>query len=208
MAIVYPLTAPAEFARAQRFSPRLNTNAAVSPSIFTFAEQRFLWPGQRWEVDMDIAPSLRDKGGVVEGFIASLRGQYGTFLMSPLHALVPRGTVSLSGVTLGASATKGARTLTLAGMGNTKTLLRGDFIQIGTGVDSRLYILTEDITSNSGGAGTVSIEPALRANASSGASVVTNQPKGVWRLGMNAIGPSISPGFVYDSLNIQCVEPL
>lgn len=208
MAITYPLTAPAEFVRAQRFSPRLNSNVGVSMSVFTFAEQRYAWPGQRWEVDMDIAPTLRDRGGVVEGFIASLRGQFGTFLMSPLHALTPRGTINQVGITLGASASKGARALTLAGMGNTRTILRGDFIQLGTGIDSRLYIVTEDTTSNAGGAGTISIEPALRADASSGAAVVVSSPKGVWRLAGNAIGPSVSPGIIYDTLNIQCVEPL
>lgn len=208
MTISYPLTAPAEIVRASRFVPVLRRATAMSESPFTGKQQVLAWPMARWEATFDVANSLRDKGAVVEAFIASLRGRLGTFLMGPLHALAPRGTVNLSGVQVNGTAAAQATALPLKGMGAGKTLLRGDYIQLGTGASSRLYLVVEDATANGSGQATVSIEPGLRVVAANNDAVVTQNTVGVWRLTADAIGPAITPGMVYDSLQLACVEAL
>ncbi|WP_293862501.1 hypothetical protein [uncultured Alsobacter sp.] len=206
MAITYPLTMPPEVARAAKFMPRLKRATSLSESIFTAEQQVTSWPYARWEADWDIAASLRDKGSVVEGFIAALRGRRGTFLMGPLHALNPQGTVNTSGVQVNAAAATYATEVSLKGMGAGNTLRIGDYIQFGSGLGARLHIVSQDATANGSGVATVSIEPGLRGALAVNDPVVTQNMVGVWRLNADSIGPSIIPGFIYESLTLPCIE--
>lgn len=208
MTISYPLTAPAEVVRAARFAPVLRRATAANESPFTGKQQTLSWPYARWEATLDVASSLRDKGAVVEAFIAALRGRYGTFLMGPLHALSPRGTVNLAGVQVDGAVAALANALPLKGLGAGKTLLRGDYLQLGTGANARLYLVVEDATANGSGLATVSVEPGLRVAALNNDPVVTQNMVGVWRLNTDAVGPAVAPGMVYDVVQLPCIEAL
>jgi hypothetical protein len=196
MAISYPLAAPAWFAKQAMLTPRLRHATAVSVSPFTGQQQVYSWPLQMWMAEVEFAPATRAAGEAVEAFLIALRGRLGTFTMGPRHATGPRGTCNTSGVTVSGAGQTG-RALTIAGMGASRTLLPGDWLQLGSGATARLYRAVEDATANGSGVGTVSIEPALRTSPGDGDTVVVASPVGLWRLTQDEVGATIERGVMW-----------
>lgn len=71
--------------------------------------------------------------------------------------------------------------------GGDATLLRGDWLQIGSGVGSHLARVAADVTLDGSGAGTVTFEPPARAAFSSGAAVTVERALGHYRLLQDAV---------------------
>ena len=208
MAISYPVTPPDDLCRYVSFTMRLRRSIGVTRSPFTGAAQFYEWPFAVWEADLQLQAGRRSVIAPLQAFITSLRGMRGTFLMGPMQARIPRGTTNQSGVTANGSASAGAQAIAVTGMGAGKTLLRGDFIQVGSDDAARLHMVVEDATANGSGQATLSIEPALRAGVSGGASVVVLAPKGAWRLMDNALGFTFGLANVSEPVTIPCIENL
>lgn len=165
----------------------------ISP--FTLDEQSFLWPGEQWSVDFALPPVLsRDIAADWQAFGVSMKGSYNYFLLGDPTATVPRGVatgtpvVSSGGQTGNLLATSGW-TPSTAGI-----ILRGTYIQLGTGVNARLHMVIEDVNSNGSGNANLPIEPALRASPGLNDPVILNNPRGVFRLEDNTFGWSVLPG--------------
>jgi len=202
VAITYPLAFPIQ--RTANFSLGLTPTVAVARSIFSGAQQVYDWGNSPWSCSFEAIARGRAEWGTLTAFVGALRGQYGTVLIGPRHAVRPRGTTNTTGVTVatgGAAAL--ARAVNLSGLGAAKTLLQGDFLQLGTGSAARLHMVTEDATADGSGNATVSIEPALRAAYLAGAAVTLLEPKVVMRSDVNlsTIGPptggTISVAFAF-----------
>lgn len=194
MAIAYPLALPAS-ANIASFEVRQSDATARDESPFTYEDTVHHWGGQRWSGTITL-PNMEDRDAADwEGWLASLKGVYGTFLAGDSSRPVPYGTANSA--TIVGSVGSDSVAVTMTG-----TLLRGDFFQIGSGSDANLHQVTQDQS----GSGTLEIWPALRRSTVSGGSTIhLSNPKGVFRLATNQRGWSIRGGG-WRSISIPMVE--
>lgn len=203
MAINYPLNLPdSNFAK---MSMRLRRANAMTESTFTLQQQVYQYTGAVWEAEVTLPPMPYAQAKRWEAFILALRGMRGTFLMgNPLHTSAS-GTVS--GATIDGGASVRDTEINITGGGASATILAGDYFQIGTGDDTRLHAVVQDITLDGSGAGIIDIEPPIRANVAGGTSLDFTLPKGVWRLSANDIGWDINQASIY-GFTFACIEAL
>lgn len=175
MALSYPLTLPAF--RARNFTLGITPTVAVSASPFSGVQQVYEWPNVTWRASFDVVAKGRTEWAVLQAFIASLRGRFGTVLIYPYQGVRPRGTTNTAGVTVATGgAAAQARSINLSGMGAGRTLLAGDFLQLGSGATTRLHQVVESATADGSGNATVTIEPPLRTSYSAAAAVTLLKP--------------------------------
>lgn len=184
MAITYPLAQPTSIGIAQIDLRAVNA-VATSQSPFTYKQQVVSHSGQKWEASVSIPSVHRDKAAPWKAMLVALKGQTGTFLLGDPDYETPQGTVS--SCTLSGSVGEETATVVMTG-----TLVAGDYIQLGTGSDSRLH----QVLVTQSGDGSLEIWPALRSNYTS-ATVIFTAPKGVFRLSNNVTSWSINNASTY-----------
>ena len=169
MALTYPLSTPTTIG-IESIELRAVNAVAVSQSPFTYKQQVISHGGQKWEASVTIPSVHRDKAAEWKALLVGLKGQVGTFLLGDPDYATPQGTVSSCTLTGNA----GDETVTAVMTG---TLKAGDYIQLGSASSAKLHqvLLDQD------GDGSLEIWPALRSDYT-GATVVFNNPKGVFRL--------------------------
>lgn len=184
MAITYPLTLPTITGiQSVNFIVRNSVGATQSP--FTYEQQIFKNPGQRFEADVTLPPMTRASADVWNTFFIKLYGQYGTFLLGDPNAATPRGTASSSpGTPVVNGASQTGNTLNIDGVPASQTgyLKAGDYIQLGSGSGARLYKVLDDADSNASGEVQLTIYPDLRSSPSDDATVVVSSAVGLFRL--------------------------
>lgn len=190
MAISYPLSIPTGIGIAQIELRAVNA-VALSRSPFTFASQAHAYQGQMWQADVTIPPtnSIADAEEWV-AFLISLRGQFGTFLLGDPLRKTLRGTATSCTVTGSSGAATVSATVPVG-----ETLLRGDYIQLGTAATSTLHKVLVDYT-GTGSAADLEIWPALRVNRSSATATLSNTV-GLFRLASNEQAWSINESNSY-----------
>jgi hypothetical protein len=101
----------------------------------------------------------------IMAFIMKQRSQLESFTYVPETISDTRGSASTV-ISVVGSHTAGDTTIAVDGMGNSLTgvIKAGDFVRF-TG-QTKVYMVVEDLSSNGSGAGTLTIEPPLRANLS------------------------------------------
>lgn len=184
MAISYPVALPTHTGIAQIELRAVNA-VAYSSSPFTFAGQAHAYPGQMWQADVSLPPMFEADAEQWLGFLLSLRGQFGTFLLGDPLRTSPRGTATAATIT--GSAGDSSVSVTMTG-----TLLAGDYLQLGSADGARLHKVVKDQS----GSGTLEIWPALRVNRSSASATLTNA-QGVFRLSSNEQAWSINEASIY-----------
>lgn len=194
MAISYPLSLPTSIGIAN-ISLGAENAVAVSSSPFTYRQQVIQHPGQRWTATVSIPPVRREFAEPWVAFLLALRGQVGTFLLGDPAGAAPRGTAASATVT----GTSGASSLSVTMTG---TLLAGDYIQLGSGIDATLHKVVQDQSGN----GTLEIWPALRKDRTAVAATLTS-PRGLFRLATNQQNWSINESSVY-GISFDAVEAL
>jgi hypothetical protein len=183
----------------------------MNESPFSFVQQTYAWNGERWEIDVALPLMNRNTAETYKSFLAKLRGKVGTFTMYVPSSKTNRGdyldtskqldTISGNFITTIAgdhiytsvttpyalSGNAGSKTLVISGIRQnvTNALIAGDYIQIGTGINTRLYKILNNANSNSDGNATVDIFPALRRTVTLGDVIVFDNPKGLFRLNSN-----------------------
>lgn len=175
MAISFPLAMPSTKCPVTVEMREINA-VAIDQSPFSFSQSVHHWGGEMWQADITLPPMERADAEAWLGFLTSLRGMYGTFLMGDPRGKVKRGTASSATITGAAEASSVSVTMT-------GTLLVGDYIQLGTGSDATLHKVKQDQDGN----GTLEIWPALR-KARTAVSVTVSDAKGLFRLSTNDIG--------------------
>ena len=182
----YPLTFPTVSGiTTQRFA--LTRTVSVSASPFTGQEQVFQHEGEFWTTQITFPPMLKDKAAVVLAFLLQLRGRRGTFKIGDQDRKTIQGVATGTIRVNGASQT--GNQVALDGFANSTSNVfkAGDYIQIG----SYLYMVTEDVSSNSSGEADVKIEPALRQGIETiadDATVVYSNTTTIMRLDSNETG--------------------
>lgn len=205
MAISYPLAFPTVKGPRQ-ISIRLIDVVGVQSSPISLEQTSYDWGGDRLEADVALPPMKRADAEEFVGFLWSLRGMLGTFLMGDPVGATPRGTWAGTPLLAGAHAA-GVRTLSVDGFSAGATGKRGDWLQFGSGSSTRLHKVLQDFTADGGGAATIEIAPRLRAALVDNEPLVSSSCKGQWRLASNAREYTIELAQVY-GLRFSCVEAL
>ena len=182
----YPLTLPtATGIVTQNFS--LTRAVAVTTSPFTFQTQVHQHQGEFWKTVNTLPPMLRSNANIWLSFLLQLRGRRGTFKIGDQDAKtitgVATGTIRVNG------ASQTGNQVALDGFANStnNVFKAGDYIQIG----SYLYMVIEDVNSNSSGEANVKIEPALRSSIETindDTTVVYSNTTTLMRLDTNELG--------------------
>ena len=182
----YPLTLPtATGIITQNFS--LTRAVAVTTSPFTFQTQVHQHQGEFWRTVISLPPMLRANANIWLSFLLQLRGRRGTFKIGDQDAKtitgVATGTIRVNG------ASQTGNQVALDGFANStnNVFKAGDYIQIG----SYLYMVIEDVNSNSSGEANVKIEPALRSSIETindDTTVVYSNTTTLMRLDTNELG--------------------
>jgi len=178
----YPLTMPTSpyYTKA---TWSLQRKTAISVSPFSGAQQIYEYDYALWTGTLTLPPMKREDAANWQAFILKLHGRKGTFLLGDPDARTPRGNIS-GAVTLGANASVGDFTITLSTIQTSQVnaFRAGDYIQLGSAGTSKLYMIVDDANTDSSGDATVNIEPAIKQAGTSGDTVVTNNPKGLFRM--------------------------
>ncbi len=180
--------APAQFYRSP-FDGTLQTGATQGP---------------RWLMSLSLRRLLEADAVSLRAYIMKLRGQTNRALLPVFERPTPKGTIALSGVTVNGALAAGATQATLAGAGNTKTLLTGDYMKLG---DQIVMVVDGPYTSDAAGAmASVKFEYPLRAAVSSGASVTLNQPTMRMVLRSAEAGWETGPGVISEIAGLDFEE--
>jgi len=209
MAITYPLNLPTHTGIAS-VNLIARNSIGISSSPFTFTQQVQKNSGQRWEADITLPMMKREDAEQWISFFMKLYGQYGTFLMGDPNAATPRGSASSApGTPLVNGASQTGNTLSIDGAPASATdyLKAGDYIQIGTGSNTRLYKVLDDADSNASGEVDLTIWPDLRSSPADNAAITVASARGLFRISTPTTNWSTSTGGFY-SLTFGAVEAL
>lgn len=196
MAITYPLALPTHTG-IQSVSLRANDIVGMNMSPFSASQQVYKYTGQFWEADISLPPMKRADAEYWITFLMKLNGAYGTFLLGDPAANTARGVATGSPVVNGASQT-GYTLITDGWTGDTTGILKaGDYIQLGSGSDSRLYKVLDDVNSDASGNATFDIWPNLRSSPADNAVITVSNCKSVFRLSTNVTEMNVNEASLY-----------
>lgn len=135
-----------------------------------------------WITTISSPPQYEATSGAWQAFLMSIRGQTNQVAMWNLARPLPLGTMRGT-MTLNSSAAAGATTLSItSGSGQaSKTLVAGDFLQLGSSTTQQMVMVIADAVADVNGLISVNIEPPMRNAFSAGASVVWDKPKALFR---------------------------
>ena len=90
MAITYPLNLPTHTG-IRSINLRAVQTVGMTMSPFTYKQQTVVHPGQRWEAEITLPAMQRANAEAWVGWLLSLRGRSGTFLLGDPLATSPLG---------------------------------------------------------------------------------------------------------------------
>jgi hypothetical protein len=132
----------------------------------------------RWRMSITSHPAMTQADAVIwESLVLRLRGGINHLAIGDPVRKVPRGTMRGT-LTLSAQAAAGETTLSITGGAGqaSKTLLAGDWLQVGTGLSAQLFKVVTDATANGSGVISVTVEPPVRATFASSTAVAWSSP--------------------------------
>jgi hypothetical protein len=189
--------APSEFSFGQR------SNTVVHTSPLNGQVQTLELPGARWFMSLTLRNLQEPDRGLIEAWLAKLRGQANRFTAHDFSKPTPLGTMRGAPVTNG-STTAGATSFSLsAGVGQAgTTLLAGDKLNVG----GELKMVVNAVTLNGSGIGTVDVEPPFRSTIGGGASVVWDKPAATFILTESEwradVGQLTLPTYALDAVEV------
>ena len=186
------------------------TASLISRSPFTFQGQSQNYPGAIRYAQITVDGLNREDAEDWVGFLDSLHGTKGTFLFGDPMAKVPMGTargtalVNVVGTTTMDVIT--AKNVPITGS-QADFLKRGDWIQLGAGLNSRLYKVVSNVNKNNttGVTGNIYLWPSFRITPNVGDTIRFENPKGLFRRSSGTFNYSEENGCMY-SLSFDCEE--
>ena len=161
---------------------RMATRTAITQSPFTFQQQVMVHPGRRWEVDVTLPSMKHADARQWLAWLAKLDGNLHTFTMGDPLGAIARGSAGGTPLVAGASQTGASLDVDGCTTSTTNWLREGDYIQLGTGGDARLYMVTDDVDTSAGGAATIPIWPEITTAPADNATVIVSSTVGAFRL--------------------------
>ena len=171
------MSVPVFAGRVSEVTRRLRAAAVVVASPFTLQQQVQDWGGRAWEFDITLAPHVGADARRLSAFFDMIAPRR-AFLFSD-----PTLVQSVIGVPVVDGAGQTGTTLALSGfLPNFPALYAGDFLSLGTGLDTRLYRVTADAQADATGRAVLQIVPPLRSSPANGATVNVTAPQVLLRL--------------------------
>lgn len=178
------LTEPISLPDASFASITLTARNVVSRtrSPFTLATQVHEHQGQLWRAEVDLPLKARADAEAWLAILADIGSGALRFHLGDPAGASPEGSWGGAPVVNGASQT--GQTLTCDGftVSTTGIVKAGDYFQLGSGVNQRLYKVVEDADSDGSGNVTLKFWPRLRESPSDNESIITNDTKGTFEL--------------------------
>jgi len=182
------ITVPSSF-KVTNSSFRLINSVSQNESPFSLRQQTYDWGGSRWEGEVTIRPYTYDETADLRAFLARLKGRANTFLYGDPDYLVkgPRG--SLAGTPLVNGASQTGNTIIIDGFtaGQSNVVRAGDYMQLGSGASSELYMVLADADSSGAGSATLLLNRTLISPPSDNETPVFTNARGVFRLVDNQV---------------------
>lgn len=204
MSITYPLSHPTTVL-PRRMGFTMNNVVGMSASPFSGAQQVYAHAGQFWSAEVQLPPMLRADAEAWIGFLAALRGRYGTFLMGDPANTSPRGIATGTPLVQGGSQLGNALATDGWTAGVTGILKAGDWIQLGSGASAALHKIMQDVNSDGSGYAALDLWPAIRSAPADNAAITITNCKGLWRLAENQQGWDLDIAQFY-GLSFSCLE--
>lgn len=177
---------------------RMVSANSITQSPFTFKQQVLQNPGRRWEVDITIPPTrLAENARPWLAWLAKLDGSLHTFNLGDPLGASPRGAGGGTPLVNGASQTGSSLVVDGCPVSEIGWLLEGDYIQLGSGVDARLYMVTSDVDTNGTGDAAIEVWPEIETAPSDNDPVVITNTVGTFRLASNVSTWSANEASVY-----------
>src|SRR5689334_19920384 len=127
MSLSYPLSLPASW-KVRRATMRALSVVGSSASPFTLVPQTYAHQGERWAMDVQLAPLKETDAQDCIALLLALNGMEGSVLMPPARNPGVRGTWAGSPVVNGAHAA-GVKTIAKRGFTAGATIKAGDWLQ-------------------------------------------------------------------------------
>lgn len=160
MTITYPITLPNDpLPRSSRIKMMNASGGTKSPS--TFERQTFFWGGAAFSITVEYPPMRRDNASNLIAAMGKLKGPYGSFLIGDSDARAPRGVGTGTPLVNGGSQVGDVLVTDGWTHGVTGILLRGDYIQIGSGNTARLHMVLDDANSDGSGNASLTVWPPV-----------------------------------------------
>jgi hypothetical protein len=198
MAITYPLSLPTAIGM-EAITLKADNSVAVSQSPFTGDQQVLKYPREMWSASVVIPPVHKDLAEPWVAFLLSLRGSYGTFYLNDPLRTEPQGAARDTDTITVDGAVSSGSSITIDTDQNSVTdyLKAGDYISIGSGTNTQLFKVLQDVDTNSTGGCTLDVWPNVRTSISDAATVTVESAKGVFRLSGNTQEWQINLGNSY-----------
>ncbi len=190
---IYPLSLPAS-PKPRESIMRLMRSVGSAKSPFTLSRQDEKHQGAQWQIEQSYPRMFRAEAAEWQAFLLRMQGRFGTCLIGDPDAETPRGTATGTPLvdSAGSPSINLARDTTLFTKGWTAgitgIMLKGDYLQLGSGLTAELYMAVEDANSDGSGLAALEIEPPLRSDHSTDEAIVVNSAKGLFKLVANDDG--------------------
>ena len=200
LGITYPISPPAIAGLGpQDFTMTELNVVGESESPFTLGQQIQQWPGQILQAEFNLPPMLLAQAEQWIGFLGSLFGKFGTFLMGDYNRPTPQGAMSGSPLVSGSNP-NGLNVLNVRGasLSVSNWAVAGDYVQVtAAGGSQRIYKVLQNAASDGSGNVALQIFPNIRETIADGVTVVTSNCKGTFRLQENSVVWKVDKDKVY-----------
>ena len=176
---------------------RMSSQNFSTSSPFTYQQQVINHAGRRWEVDVTLPPMKHADARIWLAWLAKLDGSLNTFTIGDPLGCVPQGEAGGTPLVAGASQTGSSLDVDGCTLSQTGWLKAGDYIQIGTGADARLYMVTDDVDTDGAGAATINVWPAINIAPADNAAIVVSSTVGAFRLAASISTWSVDEAAIY-----------
>lgn len=209
MALTFPLSIP-DYEHIQEM--RIETVNAVSRNVspYTFQTQVQAYSGVARLFRFQLRPLYKDEAGQWLAWLDALNGGAELCLIGDAHNRDPQGSASTTpGAPLVAGGSQTGLELDVDGLplSTNGYLLAGDWIQLGSGEDARIYRITADVNTDGAGAATFDIFPALRTSPANDSAVIVSDTVCAARLVDNAWQYEVNRDHLHD-IEFQVMEAL
>jgi len=178
----YPLTMPTSPSNFKTSEWRIQRAVSVSVSPYNYKSTTSDFGGSVWTTTVELPPMLREQAVAWQVFFMQLHGNFGTFLLGDPDAKTIRGGLD-SVINVNGTFSVGAYSIGIENAtASTLIFKAGDYIQFGTGANSKLHMIVSDCTSNGSGQATVEIEPRLKTALANDSAIVYENTKAVMRM--------------------------
>lgn len=203
-AITYPLRMP-ELPGFREISWGSDSVVAVTESPFTYAQQVYEWPGQRWKCAIRLPAMRLELARRWLAFFGMLNGQSGTFYLSDSKFARRSAGDNLGDPELDGSHATGALVKSKGWTPNMQGVARpGDWLEIG----GRLRRVTslEPVASDADGKAHFTVWPYVTPNLA-GAPITWLDPRGIFRLA-NVPDMTWDTNRLMSGIQFSCIEAL